>query len=103
MGILRVAIDIFEAVMCSAACGHHPNGTVMRMGGEAGCFVEGRPPPEVILYGRREFRQELVDTHLEDQPHHGVHADERDEVQYSGRMESDASFAYAGGSALIES
>ncbi len=80
--VLRVAVDIFEAVERPVARRHQLDDAFLGVRRDARGLVEDRPAAEVLFDGRGQLRQEPVDADLQHQLHHMVDADERHDVQF---------------------
>lgn len=91
--VLRMAVDIFEAVGRAVAGRHQFDDALGRMGDDPGRLVEKLPANEVLLDIGGEFRNHPLDADIPHDPHHVVDADEGNEAQESRLGRAHAGFS----------
>ena len=82
-GVLRMAVDIFEAIDLAIAGGHQFDHADRRVRCDARRLVEQVPAFEVFFQIGGEPAQHVLDAHIDHDPHHVIDADEGNDVQAS--------------------
>ncbi|MCY1548298.1 hypothetical protein D9M68_844010 [compost metagenome] len=76
LGVLRVAVDVLEGIALGVGDRHQLDDADVGVIGNAGRFIEGLPPHEILLDGVGQLADEACDTDLLHQLRHRGDVDE---------------------------